>query len=68
MNAEMITSEYNVYQLLAVKHAIKLEAIGMKHSRGSVRKHWAVELGLKPNAKHADVVARIDSIIEGETP
>lgn len=42
--------------------AIKLEKRGLKHSRGSVRKHWAIKLGLKQTAKHDAVIAAIDAI------
>lgn len=53
-----------VFQLLAAKSAIKLESLGMKHSRGSVRKSWAIHLGLKQNAKHAEVIAAIEKKLE----
>jgi hypothetical protein len=53
-----------IYQLIAAKHAIKLEKLGMKHSSGkSVRKHYALLLGLKPNAKHNDVILAIEARI-----
>ena len=55
----------NLFQLIAVKSAIKLEALGMKHSSGrSVRKMWAVHLGLKPSAKADEVIAAIQSKID----
>lgn len=53
-----------VFQLLAAKSAIKLEKIGLKHSRGSVRKAWALHLGLKPRASHDDVIAAIEKKLE----
>lgn len=49
-------------QARAAIGAIKLEKLGMKHSRGSVRKHWAVKLGLKPTAKADAVIAAINAI------
>ena len=54
-----------VFQLLAVKGAIKLEKLGMKHSSGkSIRKMWALQLGLKANAKHDEVIAAIEKKLE----
>lgn len=53
-----------VFQLLAAKSAIGLEKLGMKHSRGSVRKSWAIHLGLKQNAKHDVVIAAIEKKLE----
>lgn len=47
------------YRLAAQKGAIRLEKIGLRHSRGSVRKVAALEYGLKPNAKHDEVIAEI---------
>lgn len=53
------------FQLLQWKHAIRMEARGMKHSSGrSVRKHACEALGLPPRTKHDEVVARIDEILE----
>lgn len=54
------------FHLIAAKHAIRLEELGMKHRKGSARKHWAILLGLPERAPHAEVVdaiqARIDAI------
>lgn len=50
-----------VFQLIAVKHALMLEKIGMRHSKvGSIRKMWALELGLPTNAKIDDVIAAVE--------
>lgn len=38
-----------LYRLLAFKHAIKLEALGMKHSRGSMTARAKKEFGFKGN-------------------
>lgn len=60
---------FNLFQLLAARGAIKLESLGMKHSSGrSVRKHWAVAMGLKSNAKHADVLAAIQTRLDEMNP
>lgn len=49
-----------LFQLNAVRLAIKLEKLKFKHSGGSVRKRWALHFGLKSNAKHDVVIARIE--------
>lgn len=51
-------------QLCAVRGALKLEAQGMKSRGGSIRKGWAVRLGLKPGAKHTEVIAEINRRLE----
>lgn len=53
----------DLFQLKVVRSALKLQALGMKHSRMNVRKVWAVHLGLKPNAKCEVVIAAIDKKI-----
>lgn len=49
-----------IFQLLAVRGALRLEKLGMKSSGGSIRKGWALRLGLKANAKHDEVIAEIE--------
>lgn len=50
-----------VFQLLAVKGALRLESIGLKHSSGrSLRKFWALQMGLKANAKVEQVLEAIE--------
>src|SRR5205809_677085 len=49
-----------VFQLAAAKGAVKLEAKGLRSSRGSVRKAWALKLGLKASASHDEVVKAIE--------
>jgi hypothetical protein len=51
------------FQLCAVKGALKLEALGMKSRGGSIRKGWAVRLGLKPSTKHADLIKHIEELL-----
>jgi len=52
-------------QLLSVRGMIRLQAMGMRHSSGkNVRKIWALHYGMKPNAKAADVLARIEAELE----
>ena len=53
-----------IFQLLAVKGALKLEKLGMKSRGGSIRKGWALRLGLKPGAKHDEVIAEIERRVE----
>lgn len=54
----------SMFQLIAVKSAIKLEMLGMTHSGGSVRKRWAIHLGLKPTTKGDAVIAVIQAKID----
>lgn len=51
-------------QLVAVRGALKLEKLGMKSRGGSIRKGWAVRLGLKASAKHDEVIAEITRRLE----
>jgi len=52
-------------RLASAKAAIKLEAAGMRHSRlGSLRRRWAVHLGLSPNAKHETVIKLLEEKIQ----
>lgn len=62
----MFTGDHTrVYQLIAVKSALKLEKLGMRHSKlGSIRKPWALKLGLKANAKIDDVIAAVEKRLE----
>lgn len=53
-----------IFQLLAVKGALKLEKAGLKSRGGSIRKGWALRLGLKPTAKHDEVIAEINRRVE----
>lgn len=63
MNKEE-TITVSLFQLIAAKHAIKLEKLGIHHSTGRLaRKSWALFLGLKQNANHDIVVAEIDKIL-----
>ena len=54
--------------LAALKGAVKLESLGLRHSRiRNVRKMAAIRMGLKPNTKHAEVIeaikARMDELL-----
>lgn len=47
-------------QLAALKGAVKLEKLGMKHSSGkSMRKAACTLLGLKPRTSYDDVISAI---------
>lgn len=54
----------SLFQLMAAMSAIKLEKLGLKHSRGSVRKHWALHCGLGANAKHDVVLAAMQKKVD----
>jgi hypothetical protein len=58
--------QIRLFQLISAKHAIGLEAKGMRHSRlrGGARKLWAIHYCMNPRAKHADVIARIQEEID----
>lgn len=54
-----------IYQLLAVKHALRLEERGlvMTKNRRKLRPLWAEKLGLNKNAVYNSVYAAIDKKI-----
>lgn len=53
-------------QLAAVKGALRLESLGMRHSKlGKIRKGWAVRLGLKPSTKYPELIAHIQKLMDG---
>ena len=53
-------------QLISVKHAIKLEKLGMRHSRFrcGVRGLWAKHYGMPPRSKADAVLARVQAEID----
>ena len=52
------------FQLATVKGALKLESKGMRHSRlGTIRKGWAIRLGLKPSTKYPELIAHIEGLL-----
>lgn len=52
-------------RLIALKGAVRLEAVGMRHSSGkSMRKVAARLLGMRANAKHDDVIGALAREIE----
>ena len=54
-----------LFQMMAVRSALRLEKLGMSHSKlGKIRKPWAIKMGLKPNVKIDEVIAKIDERIE----
>ena len=57
------------YRLAAMKGAIKLEARGMKMSRGvNVTAMARKELGLKARAPHAEVIAALEAKLASMLP
>lgn len=59
----------NLYRLLALKSAVKMESRGMKMSRGVNATAIArKELGLKARAPHAEVIAAIEAKCEALAP
>ena len=61
----MICSEHGIamYRLLALKSALKLECLGMRHSRGSAHAIIKREFGFKGNKQH--VLAQLEQYIAG---
>jgi len=53
-----------VFQMIQWKHAIGLEAQGIKVTGRSVRAHVCRGLGLRPRSPHADLVELIDELIQ----
>lgn len=54
-------SGVTAFQLIAVKGALKLERLGMKHSSGKrLRPFWAPILGLKPRDDYDKFIAAIE--------
>ena len=50
-----------LFQMLVVKGALRSEKLGMKRRGGSIRKGWALRMGLKANASYDEVIAAIDA-------
>lgn len=56
-----------VFRLIALKHAFRLEQLGMRRSRGpSARKMLCVESGLPPRTPAATILEEISALIERE--
>ena len=56
--------QIEAFRLTAARGAIRLEKLGMRHSSGkSMRKAWAVHLGLKPTATAEQVIEAIDGLL-----
>jgi hypothetical protein len=57
-------SSIKYFQLAAARGAIRLERLGMRHSRGrSVKAMWARHLGMKRGATHAAVIAELERLM-----
>lgn len=57
-------TQINTFRLCTLRRGIKLEQVGMKLSRGkSCLAIAKAELGFTRNAKAADVLAKLDSMI-----
>jgi hypothetical protein len=51
-------------RLLSMRGMLKLEKLGMKHSRGALRPRIAKELGLSPRASHDTYLAAIEKLLD----
>ena len=56
------TENISMYHLITLKHALKLECKGLKHSRGSVYAHVKKTFGFKGNK--ASVLEQLTTHIE----
>jgi hypothetical protein len=53
------------FQMAAAKGAIRLEKLGMRHSKiGSVKALWARHLGMSPRVKHDVVIAKLEQMMQ----
>ena len=58
--------QIQLVQLISAKHAILLEAKGLRHSRlgrNGVKRAWAKHYGLSARAPHLSVIARLQEDI-----
>lgn len=58
--------QIKLLQLISAKHAILLEAKGLRHSRlgrNGVKRLWAKHYGMAARTKHLDVIARMQQDI-----
>ena len=55
----------DLFRLCTIRGALKLEKLGMKHSRlGKIRKRVAIQMGLKPNADYDTVIKAVQDRID----
>jgi hypothetical protein len=60
-------SKIRMFQLISAKHAIGLEAKGLRHSRlgrNGLKRLWAKHYGLPPRTKHIVIITKIQEEIE----
>ena len=53
--------EIEYFRLASLKAAVKLEALGMRHSSGLVTPRIRKQLGLRARAPHAEVISLLQS-------
>jgi hypothetical protein len=53
-----------VYRWVTIKHALRLEKLGMRHSHGAIRPRVASELGLKPRDSYDKFEEAVKAKIE----
>ena len=62
---QVITGQgVEIYRLLAIRAALKLEALGMKNSRGSVAQMVKIKYGFKGNA--SKVLAQYNAMLTNQ--
>ncbi|AFC22550.1 hypothetical protein phi1422_0030 [Bdellovibrio phage phi1422] len=66
MSKVLTGDEITMRRLVTIKHAIKLEELGMKHSGGSVTARCKREFGFKGNRKK--VLEQLEAYIDEKFP
>jgi len=61
-NEELVTVSW--FQLLQWKHAVHLEMLGLKHSRGSVTAHVKRKLGYAKNVKRKAIYEMLEHYVD----
>lgn len=66
MESAIVLTQTRVFQYLQWKYAMRLEAIGLKNSRGSVTAHVKKAMGFKGNREK--VMKQLDDFIAKNYP
>lgn len=64
----VITDDIRAFQMLTVRSALKLEALGMTSRAGKIRKGWAVRFGLPANTKIPALIEHINKLLHEYDP
>lgn len=65
MTAIETEREYEIFRLACIKGMLKLEKLGMRHSRlGKIRKPVAIQMGLKPTSDYDTVIKAVQDQLD----